>query len=94
MIYVRSLVSHRSGEPVVEIEWGKEKGQLDYKSALQLSQQISSAAETAIVEASVVEFLRTEVNLDTEGVSNFLAQIRDARDRVEKGEQKGPVEGS
>ncbi len=82
-VWVESLVSHRTGEPLVQIAWYDHTGQLDVASARQLAFQLLEAADAAISDAFLVKFLR-ERDLPDEAAGVLLNEFRQYRIAQEK----------
>jgi hypothetical protein len=79
-ITVKNLVSHRTHEGIVAIEFdGKPIGQLDVESAYKLSRDISECAAVAELEASLFGYLRGQCGLSLDQAANFIADFRRKR---------------
>lgn len=79
-ITVRNLVSHRTKEGIVAIEFdGRPIGQLDTESAYKLSRDIAECAAVAELEAGLVDFLTTSVGLSLDQAAQVLGEYRRQR---------------
>lgn len=86
-IEVSSLVSSRTGEPVVTICWGKEAGQLSPEEARAHAQMVMEAAEAAETDAYMVAWLREELKAPEEMMAHFLTGFRRFREARRGGDQ-------
>ncbi|HSZ58640.1 MAG TPA: hypothetical protein VK797_23430 [Tepidisphaeraceae bacterium] len=88
-LYVGSLVSSRSGEGVVQFQWGEKTCQLDPETARQVAFQILEAAEASDSDEFVVWLLREKVGLSMEQCWPILIDFREHRNRrrIERGQE-------
>lgn len=80
-INVMSMVSSRTGEPIVQVNLGKEAAQLTLSQANHLAFNILHAAEAAWTDAMVRAYLMEYIEFDETAAASFVAQLRDYRDR-------------
>ena len=85
-IWVESLVSHRTGEPLVNVRWGQENGQLSRDEAIQLAHQLIEAAEAAVSDAFLMQFLMQKVGAEPQAAVSILSEFRQFRDSHLKGD--------
>lgn len=90
-IFVTSLVSGRTFEPLVEISWGDRKAQFGLEEARQHAHGILEAAEAAESDAFVFQWLmRDVIGTERDHQENFqqvieeFKRFREARSRREK----------
>ena len=79
-IWVETLVSHRTGEPVVQISWYDHIGQFSPADARQLAQQLNEAAAIAENDAFLCAFLRDKIGLEPEAYGQILVEFRKYRE--------------
>lgn len=89
-IFVSSIVSHRTGEGIVQIQWGGHGGQMSIDEARQMGQQFLEAAEGAETDALILRMfqrMKSNENNPTEAMrmyGMFISQLRELRDEREK----------
>jgi hypothetical protein len=75
-------VSHRTGKPYVQLEWGENRGQVDVDTARGFAQNVIEACANGVTEAALLEWARVELDLDLDrsaGLINALRQYRHDR---------------
>lgn len=77
MIFVTSIVSGRTYEPLIQMEWGNEAGQLDLDDARQHALGILEACEAAESDEFVFKWLTRDIIGTTEDERENFRQIID-----------------
>lgn len=75
-ILVESLVSARTGKPVVHIRWGPMDGQLTPEEARRHAQALMEVAFAAELDAFVVKWVTTAIGADTQKALMVLRDFR------------------
>jgi hypothetical protein len=70
------IVSHRTGGALVELRWGKERGQLDPHETANFVQQLMREAWWADSDAALVSFVREVLNMGQAAAAVFMADFR------------------
>ena len=84
-IMVSSLVSHRTGDPLVNFHSASPRAQLTPAQARHLAQSLIEAAEAAEQDAFLVRYLRTQFDLSEGQAATFLMDYRAAREAGQEG---------
>lgn len=79
-LHLSTIVSARSGEPFVIVEWEGLKGQWTPTEARQHAYQVLEAAEAAEVDAFLLSFFRDKFKLDVARAAVILKEYRAWRD--------------
>jgi hypothetical protein len=80
-ISVTTLISHRDQRPVIAIEWGVEKGQLDLEQARAHARMVLEACEAAEMDACVFAFLKEKIGLKDEQAAGMIQEFRQYREK-------------
>lgn len=72
-------VSHRTGKPFVQIEWGEQRGQVDVDEARGFAQNVLEACSNGVTEAALLEWARVELKLDLDGSARMIDALRQYR---------------
>lgn len=84
MIFITSIVSGRTYEPLIQMEWGNEAGQLDLDEARQHALGILEACEAAESDAFVFKWLtRDIIGTNEDEAENFrriIAEFKEFRE--------------
>lgn len=78
-IWVETLVSHRTGQPLVQIAWYDHTGQLTPAEARDLARNLLDAASIAEADAGLVRFLKERVGLEHNAAGTMLNELREYR---------------
>lgn len=78
-ILITSLVSSRTREGVVQLEWGDKKAQLSCEEARQHALRIMECAEAAESDAFFIEWLQTNLSFSMETAVQMLENFRSYR---------------
>src|SRR5687768_17608912 len=81
MIWVKSLVSHRTGEGVVEFTWGEKRAQLTCEEARRHALGVLECAEAAETDAFIVEFFHQELGMERDKAIQILGSFRSYREK-------------
>jgi hypothetical protein len=73
---VLGIVSARTGQPVVQLEWGGATGQLDVEQARAHALLIVEAAQNAVADAAILEWAKDELELDLDRASALVDALR------------------
>ena len=85
---LQSLVSARTGEPLVNLRWSYGVAQLSRAQARELAANLLSAAEAALSDACLSRFLVERVGLqETRHIGQLLVELREFRDRFSTGQE-------
>ena len=76
---VQGIVSARDGAPYVHLTWGAEQGQLDPGQARSHALLVLEAAQNAITDAAIMEWARTDLDLDVDRASLMIDALRTYR---------------
>lgn len=83
-IWVETIVSHRTGEPIVQIDWYDHTGQLSPADARQLAMQLLDAAAVAETDAFLCRFCKEKIGMDApEEYGKILAEFRKYREEAD-----------
>lgn len=82
-VWVETLVSHRTGEPLVQIAWYDHTGQLTPAQARQLALQLMEAAAITEADAFLIHFMKNTVGTDERAASILLQEFRRFREAQE-----------
>lgn len=83
VIQVESMVSGRSGEPLVKLAWGKESGLLTPAEARAHALSILEAAASAEIDAVVVRWADQELGMSLEQAAYLRRLFRQKRETDE-----------
>lgn len=82
-IFITSIVSGRTYEPLIEIEWNGQRGQLQLDEARQHALGILEAAEAAESDAFVFKWLTRDIigtaDDDAENFKQIIEQFKEFR---------------
>lgn len=84
-INVTSLVSHRTGQGMVQLSTARNEAQLTPAEARHLAQSLIEAAEAAEQDAFLVHFFTTVAGFTQPEAAAILVQFRELRDQQEGG---------
>jgi hypothetical protein len=79
-IHIVSLVSVSTGEGIVQLTWGNEKGQLSPEEARAHALKILECAESAETDAFVVEFFEKILKSTRDQAIQILMEFRNFRE--------------
>lgn len=83
-IWVSSIVSNRTKEGMVNIQWGGKAAQMSTKEARELGLHLLEAAEAAESDAGIFHVITTKVGLPEDGAFKLLIDLRAYREEKEK----------
>lgn len=72
-------VSHRTGKPYVQMEWGEQRGQSDVDEARDFCRNVLESCANAVVEAALLEWARVELKQDLDGSAQMIDALRQYR---------------
>lgn len=78
-IWVETLVSQRTGQPLVQIAWHDHTAQMTPAEARDLARNLLDAASIAEADAGLVRFLKERVGLEFAGAAQMLGELREYR---------------
>jgi len=81
---IDSLVSGRDRQPYVTLRWGKENGQLTPAEAVEHGRKVIEAAQAAITDAFLINFLIDRVGLSPPRAAAVLQDFRGYRKALEE----------
>jgi hypothetical protein len=77
-IHVSTVYGHNARKPIVQIEFRQEMVQMDVETARDLAQNILQAAEAALTDAFIFEFVEKLVG-DSKAAAMSLIELRKFR---------------
>jgi hypothetical protein len=80
MINVSSIVSHATGEAVIQFTWGEKRAQLTVEEARQHALGVLECAEAGETDAFIVEFFHKELGMAMEKAIEVLRTFRTYRE--------------
>jgi len=80
VIFIQSLVSHRTQKPRVDIQVGEIHTQMSAEAAMNVAKQMIQAATGAIADAFIFNFMREKVGLDDPRGIQVIQDFRAYRD--------------
>jgi hypothetical protein len=83
-IWFTSLVSQKTGEGVVELQWGEKQAQLSIQEAREHALGVLEVAEAAETDAFIVEFFEQELKVPRENALALLVNFRGYREKRRK----------
>jgi hypothetical protein len=83
-IHITSLVSSRTKEGVVQLNWGDKKAQFSAEEARKHALRIIECAEAAETDAFIVDFFVKELNQEFNHAVRILVEFRAFRDARSK----------
>jgi len=82
VIWVQSLISHRTQKPRIDIQLGELHTQMDADSAMDLATNIIEVAEGAYADAFIFNFLMEKIGVDQERAAMVIPEFRDYRAKL------------
>lgn len=79
-ILVTSLVGYKTGEPLVELAWGDQKGQLSSAEARAHAYRILQAADAAESDLFIWRFMTDTIGVSTDAAARVITEFRKFRD--------------
>ncbi len=84
MIHAESMVTSRERKPMVVMRWGNNKGELSPIEARQFALSVINAAEAAVQDAAIFDFMMTQSsNSKEQDGYRMIAMVRDHRRKFE-----------
>ena len=83
-IWIETLVSHKTGEPIVVLRWYDHSGQLTPAEARLHALHILEAADAAESDAFLLDFCRKKIGMELEQSAKMLIAFREYRDEQEE----------
>jgi hypothetical protein len=84
-IWVETIVSHRTGEPIVQIAWYDHIGQFAPADARQLAMQLLEASAVAETDAFLCRFLKEKIGIEEAAdYAAILQEFRAFREETER----------
>jgi len=87
-IWLESIVSHRTGEPIIVIRWGLQIAQLPVSEARSHAMAILECADAAESDAFLVQFLKEKVKLPDDQYAPILIEFRAYREQCRNDKEK------
>lgn len=72
-------VSGRTGKPYVQIEWGRNRGQVDVDEARDFCRNVLESCANAVVEAALLEWARVDLGVDLDRSAQMIDALRQYR---------------
>ncbi len=82
-VHVGSLVSHRTGEPRVQMEFGEAKLQMSPAEARDLALNLLSSAEAASADSFLVTFAKEKIGVGEAQAAGLITEFRRWRETQE-----------
>lgn len=79
-ILVESMVSGRSGEPLVKVEWGKQSGLLSPSEARVHAYSLLTAAASAEIDAVIIQWAQQTLAMSLEQAALLRRTFRQSRE--------------
>jgi hypothetical protein len=78
---ITSIVSARDGKPYVCYSYGDFEAQMTPEEACRHAYYLIEAAQAALCDGFLLEFMRTEIKAPDEHITGLLRDFREFRDR-------------
>jgi hypothetical protein len=85
---VTTIYGHNTKKPIVQLQVGKEQIQMSIETARDLAQNLIQAAEAALTDAFIYEFIEKRIGATDPNVAGF-AMIELRKFRSEKRKEEG-----
>jgi hypothetical protein len=80
-ILITSLVGYKTGQPIVQLEWGDKKAQLTAEEARAHAFRVLECADAAESDLFLWEFATTTIGVTTDGAAKLMQEFREFRER-------------
>ncbi len=84
VIFIQSLVSHRTQKPRIDIQVGEIHTQMSADAAMNVAKQIIQVAMGSYADAFIFNFLKEKVGLDDQRGVQIIQEFRAYREELEK----------
>jgi hypothetical protein len=83
-IRVTSVVGYKTGQPIVEIAWGENRGQLTAEEARAHAMRVLECADAAESDLFIFTWVTDSLGMPAPQAATLLADFRAFRERREK----------
>src|SRR5262245_59384465 len=84
VIMVRSLISHRTQKPRIDIQVGEVHTQMDAAAAMDVAKNIIEVSTGAFADGFIVHFLQEKLNQPIEVAVQILDDFRSYREKLQR----------
>lgn len=84
VVMVRSLISHRTQKPRIDIQVGDVHTQMDADSALDVAKNLIEVCEGSYADAFIFHFVTEKLNQDQNVAAAIISDFRDYREALAK----------
>jgi hypothetical protein len=82
VIMIRSLISHRTQKPRIDIQLGDIHTQMDADSAMDVAKNIIECCEGAYADAFIFHFLTESLKQSPETAGSIIVEFREYREKL------------
>ncbi len=82
VVMVRSLISHRTQKPRIDIQVGEVHTQVDVDGAMDIAKNIIECAEGSYADGFIFNFMCEKVGLDQERAALVIEEFREYREKL------------